>query len=380
MHRWLATVGFCVALCAGHARSVADSPCAPSVVVSGDPQAVTAVRDQLRTLGVRTEASADCPNKLQAHVLRDDEGLAIELRDTEGRSHRRSVSAADVAAMWIESWTRKDISSPLLPMAWQPPTPVLRTTATPVAQTTNVLVRRSMTPPATPTTPVHVGVRAESLTGSDDSSWTGIGVGACIRIGGICVGMSGRYSANLAFSKDDAMVETDRKALDLAATIAVPLSVGRGTLTAELSLGGRWLTSRGTVPIYDAPVPCDPNGDPNLPPNDPDPANPDGTDPGEPVCENGMTSMKVANASRLLRTGARLSYAVPISDAAAITLGVGATWLPGAHSNNFQEGSSIGPDGTIIDDPTIPPDPSRAIPGEPGWLWSAGVGVRVELK
>ena len=350
--------------------------------MTGDTGPAKLVRRKLAARGVSSQPLEQCP-KLQVDVTRTEQGLALELKDGSARAHRRTVSTPEIAAIWIESWTRNDISSPLL-LAWRPPLPAAKPADADANNVRRSLSRTQITPPpsltsATSPSPLMLGVFAQTVNASDESTWTGFGVDACVRLGGVCVGLSGRFSRNLAFTTDDAMVETDRSATDLAATIGAPINVGRGTLTPELSLGGRWLTSTGRVQVFDPPTPCDPNT-PTDPPGDPDPANPDGTDPGDPACADPQTMTVVSKMSKSLRAGLNLRYAVPVTNSAAITVGIGATWIPGAHTKNFQDGSIIGPDGNIIDDPAVPPDPSRALPGEPLWTWSAGIGLRVELR
>ena|GEM_PF-5748173 len=374
MRGWFAVAGFVAALCAAHPGSAASPACPPAVVVEGEGAAASSLRDALSSRGILTRQAQPCP-ALRAKVARKDGQLAIELRADSGRSEHRTLSTPEIAALWIESWTRTDIGSSLLPTRWHPP-PRRRAVTTP--STGNTLTRVSQPVPATTLASaprrVLVGVAAETVTAGDSSSWTAVGIDACIEVGGACVGLSGRYARNLGFTRDDALLATDRVAIDLSATAGIPLRVGRGTLMPEVSVGGRWLSRTGSVETLLPPGPCDP-ADPNVP----DPTNPDGT-PGDPACPPEQPgTMQIRQTSRLLHAGARLSYALPVSDTAAITLGVGAAWLPQAHTANYSSGG-VGRDGTITDDPNLPPDPNRTMPGDPSWSWSAGIGLRMELQ
>lgn len=376
MRWWFAAAGLVAALCVAQSESAASPACDTAVVVEGDSAAASSLRDALTSRGIRTRQAQPCP-ALTARVTPTGTQLSVELRASNGRSETRTLSTTEIAAIWIESWTRTDIGSALLPTRWQarPPAPTARRVAAAVGRPTT-LTRRlppGATSTARPPRRIILGLGAQSLTGGDDSTWSGIGADVCIEVGGVCLGVSGRYARNLGFTRDDALVAADRTALDLGVTASIPLRIGRGTLLPQLSLGGRWASTSGAIETPPPPDPCAP-GDPN------DPANPDGTNPGDPTCPDGTMTTHVRHTSRLLRTGARLSYAIPVADAAAITLGVGASWLPGAHTDNFSEGQIIGPDGTIIDDPNLPPEPGMSLPGEPSWMWSAGIGLQVELQ
>jgi hypothetical protein len=194
----------------------------------------------------------------------------------------------------------------------------------------------------------------------------------------MCVGVEASYGSNTGFVTDEMPMPVDRKGIDLSFTVGARVPMGRGVLSPQLGAGVGWLTtSRNPLVLPPAPEPgCDGT-------EPPDPTDPNTPDVPPPNCEpGGQVDDGLRAPTSSLRTHARMRYALPVTDAAAIELGVGIVWLPGAHTRPFQFGT-IGPDGTIIDgngDPAAPVDPSLSLPGEPTWMWSAGIGVRVDLR
>lgn len=356
MKWWLAAVGIGVALCAGQSRSAAEPACPPAAIVSGEDGAAIAVRMELHNRGVRTQPAPACP-AVHAWVTRQSERLSVQLRDAAGRNEQRVLSNPEIAAMWIESWTRNDLEAPLLPVAIPArarPAPALYVRSSAPGARPVVSTRAPTSSPA-----LYLGASAETATASDDSSWTTFGVSGCVLVGGVCVGVLARYGRNLGFSDTEAMVVADRTATELALSAGVPVALGRGTLMPELSIGGRWSTSRGELANLGIPVPCEPN----------DPTNPD------PSCTDPATTTALTKSTTNVRLGARLIYALPVAASMALTLELGAGWIPGAHTDDFTGDPIVGPDGTIVE-----PDPLQRMPGEPSWMWTAGIGLRVELQ
>lgn len=359
MRRGFAAAGFVAVLCTAQGWSVAE-PCAPAAVIEGDDEVAGSVSKHLERLGVATRAPAPCP-AARAAVRRTDTGLAIVMRD-RGRRAARTVSTAAIAATWIESWVRTDIGAPLL-------------RAPIIATPTPVVIRRPATRAKPMTRSGIFGASVETLTASDQSEWRGVSVSGCVELGRACVGVAGRYGHSLGMTSQENPLETDRKGIDLLATVSVPLVLGRGVLAPRLGIGAGWLTtSRPPVALDPAGNPCDPQ-DPNTPM---DPMNP--MDPGQcdPV-PNPEPGLEASTAG--LRLDARIVYAIPVSDSASVELGLGGQLRPGAHRDAFRF-DTLNPDGTNnpMTDPTQPPDPFTSLPGEPEWLWSAGIGLRVQLR
>jgi hypothetical protein len=341
------------------ARSVAE-PCAPTAVVNGDRELAGIIGEQLRSRGIQTHGVERCP-VVRAEVERRGSSLVVKLDDgTDGGDHR-TLSTPALAAIWIESRLRTDIGAPLLrtPIILSRPEP-----EGPPAATRNVVRPQSLSRAR----PMVLSASVQSVSASDESSWRGVAVDGCVEIGGACVGVAGRYGQNLAFISDQAPEQTDRKGVDLLATVSVPLSMGRGVLSPRLGVGAGWLTTRRRLPPPPE-SPCDPNlpGDPSDP-----------VDPGQ--CDPLPAEKPLAVSTLGLRLDARMVYAIPVSDTAALEIGVGGQWRPGAHGKAFH--FLPGPDGAVepVMDPNLPPDPSMTLPGEPGLLWSAAIGLRVRLR
>jgi hypothetical protein len=89
----------------------ADETCASAVIIVGDPQA------QLTTLltnrGIQTKTSPNCP-ATKARLIETPQGFLLEIEDAQGRKSKREVSSLEAAATLIESWSRQDLSEPLL--------------------------------------------------------------------------------------------------------------------------------------------------------------------------------------------------------------------------------------------------------------------------
>jgi hypothetical protein len=86
-------------------------PCPPAAEVTGD--SAEKIAPLLAARGVAASPPAGCP-LTRARVTRNARGLAVALVTPDGRRSERLVSTAEVAATWIESWARGDLSDPLL--------------------------------------------------------------------------------------------------------------------------------------------------------------------------------------------------------------------------------------------------------------------------
>jgi hypothetical protein len=90
---------------------LADEVCASAVIVTGEPQAQ--LGSLLANRGIQTKADPHCPIT-KAHLTKTPEGFLLEIEDAQGRKSKREVSSLEAAATLIESWSREDLSEPLL--------------------------------------------------------------------------------------------------------------------------------------------------------------------------------------------------------------------------------------------------------------------------
>jgi hypothetical protein len=89
---------------------LADSTCAPSVSISGDNQAK--LKTLLAKRGIQTE-DKNC-GVTKAKLTETKNGFLLEIEDAQGRKSQHEVSSLEAAATLIESWSRQDLSEPLL--------------------------------------------------------------------------------------------------------------------------------------------------------------------------------------------------------------------------------------------------------------------------
>jgi hypothetical protein len=343
------------------APAAADAECLPAADLAGDADIAAEVARALSLLGVvHGEVEGACP-AVTATVLRDEAGIAVTVRDERGRIEGRVVADPRTAAAWIESWVGDD-AAPL----WSA-TPVVARPAPEPAPTETALVTPPSAAPvedevaAETTVPPHpwsrwlpsVAVHLGRDLASDGSTWDGVGVAGCVRLGALCVGAAGRHVVNGAFSNTGGLTSYDRSATVLAATAAYRLRIARVVVAPELSAGVGWTTTRRDEPAE----PC---------------FNPDGT-----LCDGAIYVGDGFGARTVApRVGAALTLAVPLTDWMFLDGRLGAEAAPGAHVAPHRPGEA---NPTDPSSPIPPGDPLLDLPGEPGWAWTAAVGLRAEV-
>ncbi len=343
--------GLCVA-------SPAHADCLPAADLSGDADIAAEVARALAHLGVVfAEADNACP-AVHAKVTADVAGVAVTVQDARGRIEGRVVADAGTAAAWIESWANDDAeplwsATPALPepvvveVAAAPAPP----SATPVE---DVVVVAPVTKPRWRLP--EVTARLERDLANDGSAWNGVGVASCLTLGRLCVGVAGKYGANNGFTNTGGLTAYDRSVAAMSATIAVRASIAKVELSPELAVGaGATTTSRRepTEPCFD----------------------PDGTMP----CANMPLYIGDGFAARTFapRIGASMGMQVPLAGWLALDARVGAEAMPGAHTApHVPDAMLTPPDPTA---PIAPGDPLLDLPGEPGWAWTAAVGLSMEM-
>lgn len=317
--------------------------------VSGDASLAMAVRAHL-------SSTASCAG-IRADVYPAAEGVTVRLRDSDGRTAVRVVSSELVAAMWIESWTRRDLGASLLPAP--PPAP-----APPGADLGPV--------PAPVETPAQVSFlfTTRSVTGSDDVHSRSFGAGACVMLGPICAGLDAHLDQRDDLTANDGLTYARRTALDALFSARLPVPIGRATLAPSLGLGLGYTRTARQEPDFDGQMPdgCvePPSEDPNQPP--------------EPCTE--PTPIYIGDGYRAATLGVRihggLALAVPITGLVSLELSAGLTLAPAAHREQFdpydgQNTNPSAPDGMMWP----PPDPMYWLPGEAFRSSYWGIGLRV---
>jgi hypothetical protein len=221
------------ALVVGSRAQVAQAePCAPAVALTGDEVLVTAVRSLLGTRGIARD-SPRCP-AVHARVERRGAVLVVGIDGPDGAPIERSVSEVAIAATVIESWTRSDVSAPLLATHEVPAGPAIGDGAAEIA---------AASPPAARGIQLYAAL--EASFGSDRTVWQGMQLGACIMLGPICA--SARVHAAKVTNQPSSWSGLTRKSGEAYAGIDIPIAIGRTRLTPGFAAGyGSIFTRRGS--------------------------------------------------------------------------------------------------------------------------------------
>jgi hypothetical protein len=237
MSRW-ATVAMAAAVAAivaagGDAR--AQPACVPVVRVTGEPTLSAPVKQLLSRRGVRVSGESRC-GTLTAVLTGRGEQTRITIVDAEGRAVERTAADAEAAATIIESWTRGDLSAPLLAARDAPPRArqaLDREAPPPIEETAAIDTR-----------PIELGVTAGAGLSSDRALWTAAHAHACVTVGPVCAGALVRVSSDTESQGDSVERGTSRSALDLLLVADLPLRRGRLGLTPGIGIGQTSLRAR----------------------------------------------------------------------------------------------------------------------------------------
>jgi hypothetical protein len=295
---------------------------------------------------------------VRAEVQPAPSGLTVRLRDDAGRTAVREVSSELVAAMWIESWTRRELGAALLPA------PIVG--AAPEHD-------RLAAAPTTQPTPLSFHVATRSVSGSDDVSSRSFGAGLCVMVGPVCVGGEAHVDQRGDLSANEGLTRARRLGADALASVCVPVPIGRATIAPSLGLGLGYLRTNRQEPDPTSGL-MDP-GCADPPPNT-DPMDPN--QPPEPCTE--LPPIYVGDGFGVHSLGVRvhggLGLSVPITASVSLELSAGITLAPTAHRTAFapDDGQSMpGPNG--MDE--LASDPLYWLPGEALRSTYWGVGLRV---
>ncbi len=333
-------------------RTVEAEPCAPRAQLAGDAEAVTRVTAELKRLGVATDAPAPGCRGVSAVVEQErDGGISVAVRDSSQRSEGRVVSDPALAAAWIDSWLHDDFA-----VAPAPPPPAMPTAAPGEQPPHADVVATAPAPDAFER--FALAASFEQAWTDTTSRWSGIGVSACVRVGGLCIGARGRYLGQTVTSGLSAASRTD---MSLLATASYPRQVGTISIAPELGVGvGEITTERvdGCLP----PPQCDPT-DPMCKPLPPPPCTQATSSVNAIYVGDGFRASTVTP-----RAEAALRLAVPLASHVWLDGTLAVTFAPTGHGDPYA--------------PTMPPPPGTnpmeiTLPGEPLAAFQLGIGLRV---
>jgi hypothetical protein len=151
--------------------------------------------------------------------------LVVDVTDAFGRrSQRRVARVAEVVSL-IESWARPDLNADLL-------------TGFEVERTAPA-VATLVPPPAGPARDrASVALIGDGLLDVDAAGWAGATLAACVRLGPLCVGASGRYRANFRTPARREVGALATLELPFHATVVVTPGVGVGVARLATAGGG----------------------------------------------------------------------------------------------------------------------------------------------
>jgi hypothetical protein len=207
--------------------------CPPTVRLSGDRALVAEVTSVLLERGIAT-TSRDCP-EVAITVERRGRAAVVATSSVDHEVTERVVTNARTAATVIESWVRTDVEAPLL---------VRRKLDDDEQPGLTPSVRAAATRAPKPDIPLFTLV--ETGVGSDRTTWFGVALGACVRLGPLCAGGRLRLAA-VTGGPGAWRQEIDRQAVETLVGVDVPVRRGRVTVSPGLGLGVGWIRTEEEV-------------------------------------------------------------------------------------------------------------------------------------
>jgi hypothetical protein len=225
--------------------------CPPAVALTGDAEAVRAVRAQLDARGIAGETPS-CP-VVRARIERRGALLVVGIERPAGPNAvpgapvdppggrdgvpgagpgaviERAVGEPATAATVIESWARTDLAAPLL-----------ETRAVPAIDVAPA-VAAAPAAPAPAAQGIQLFLAEETSVASDRTVWEGMQLGACVMLGPVCA--AARVHGGKVIAKPDGWDRFARKGAELYIGIDIPIAVGPTRLTPGFAAGyGTMLT------------------------------------------------------------------------------------------------------------------------------------------
>jgi hypothetical protein len=236
----------------------AASACPPAVTLQGDVELGERLGRALKARGLGDEPVPGCPmaivqaERIQPGGQGGQRGISVLIVEVVNQRVRREFATEDLAAAFIESWVRRDLSGPLLAGLMQEQRP-------------------SGSPPAPAPAPRpggQVSVAARGVVGldSEGAAWAGADVLGCGRVGPVCVGGALLVRGALTF-RDTVLAYPEGiqrlspgTRLDLAGLLIVdlPVRAGRVVVMPGAGLGAGWL--RTTFPMAQPSAQMDQGG------------------------------------------------------------------------------------------------------------------------
>ena len=238
--------------------ALAQPECPPVVELSGERALVEPVAAMLGERGISasnaTSAAAGSPAESQpgepattqqparpcgtltAQLEGNGERVRITIVDADHRRVERVVNDPAGAVTAIESWTRRDVSAPLL---------AARSAPQPAPRQAPREVEVRAPGPVAPRRTRQVDLDAGPLAGvsSDLALWAGGRIHGCMHTGPYCVGVLIRYSRDLERSGDSSQLSTSRRTFDLMLTADRPVYRGDFELSPGIGIGQSSLQS-----------------------------------------------------------------------------------------------------------------------------------------
>lgn len=330
---------------------MAAQPCPPHARLAGDPAAVASVGAELTKLGVVVSDAPSACRTLDATVEPGpDGGYAIAIQHGEGRT----VGDAAVAATWLDSWLVDDFGGPTFTAKLASAPIVAR--QEPVTEADAYADMK-----LAPRLGVALSAAVDQAWTFDGARWTGLSVGACVQVGKLCFGATGRYATQSMLVGQTAAARSD---LSVLATASLISQVGRFQVVPELGVGAGWMATKRVDGCRVVPL-CDPD-DPHcsMPPVDPDCAEHD---------QEHAYAVRLDDHYHASTVTPRVRASVKLAVALADHL-----WLDGIAAvmvSPFDHGDAYGLPSTTPQPFGIPKD-QLALPGESIGTFELGLGLR----
>ncbi len=213
------------------AAAAAAGPCEPQVNLAGDGATVAAIAALLGARGVIVAAPsvARAPGCAPVEVVVEPEQQQVRVVIDRGPAPPivRSVDRASAATV-IESFARTDLTEPLL----APAPPGLR--SAPVAVAVAVAPLAMVVAPRA-SRGIELVAAGEAWYAPDRSSWLGLTLGACVRLGPVCA--AARVRAGSVADVPASWGTVERRSTELLLGIDVPLALHGLTLVPGFAGG-----------------------------------------------------------------------------------------------------------------------------------------------
>ena len=237
--------------------SAASADGAALVMLTGDSEIVSAVGHSLADRNVRVVSAG--VEAVQVRVQTDPSGIRLSIHERNGQIVERIVANAEIAAAVVESWLRDDLARPLLEPHEIPTTEAAPIGGAPVVTRSPVPAHRSASSGAS------VTVAGGTWLATDGSLWIGAGLGACVRVRSLCLGLEIQVAGDTATtgnigalytavpdSSSASCNEQQQRALtrldaDALLTADLPLRIGAGTFGPGIGLGAGWLSTTAVL-------------------------------------------------------------------------------------------------------------------------------------